>query len=347
MFDERSRKVLRAIVQSYIENPDPVGSRYVTKKYEFGVSPATIRNIMADLEDMGYLMQPHTSAGRVPTDLGYRFFVEALLSERTSECLSFSDEIYSRLKHISDDLDGLLRETTKVISSFSHYLAVASLPTIRNSVFHKIEFISYKDDQIVIVLFTDEGLIRHKVVKNDLALKRSDLQRVVSYLNSRFRGVSVSDVRKQLVEEMKHQKDDFDFLISKAMEMCCSSLPPTGENVFISGLKEVVNLPDFADVEKIKELSGAIEDKHTIIKLLDRIIDGEEEGVHVVIGSENSSKNLRDLSMVASTYKECGMSVGVVGIIGPTRMDYRNAIAAVSAAATFISGVLTGDGLED
>jgi heat-inducible transcriptional repressor len=337
MLDERNRKILWAVVQSYIDTADPVGSRFVSKKFDFGVSPATIRNIMADLEEMGYLMQRHTSSGRVPTDSGYRFYVETLLNEMHTEKLDFSDEVIHQLQKTGHDVDSLLRETTKIISTFSHYLAVASSPKADSSTFHKMEFIRYRDHQIVIMIFTNEGLIKHKVIDNDFSLTQSDLTRFSSFINSRFSGMTIGKMREQLVEEMKQQKDAFDLVMTRAIEMF-DSMNASAEGVFISGLNEVVNLPDFSSIEKIKELSQAIEDKHTMIALIDRFL--EESGIHVVIGDENPVSNMRCLSMVASTYKENDRAIGVIGVIGPKRMNYHSAIAIVDTAARFISRIL-------
>lgn len=338
MLDGRSRKVLWAVVESYIDSPEPVGSRYVTKKYDFGLSPATIRNIMADLEDLGFLMQPHTSAGRVPTDMGYRFFVENILDPSGFENKDYAREINDHLSCMGNDVDCLLHETAKMISRFSHYLAVASLPRTESSTFHKIELIKYKNDRIVVMLFTDEGLIKQKVISNDLSLKQSDLSRISSYLNSRFRGMNISEIREQLVKEMKKQKDECDLLIEKAMDIFSDSSDDSGEGVFISGFREVVNLPEFSDIEKIKNLSEAIEDKHTIVKLIDQIV--REDGIQVVIGAENQVEGMDNLSMVASTYKDNDKPMGVIGIIGPTRMNYQNSILIVDTAAQCLSRLL-------
>ena len=338
MLEGRNKRVLLAVIESYIDSPDPVGSRYVTKKYEFGLSPATIRNIMADLEDMGFLMQPHTSAGRVPTDMGYRFYVENILDPYDVDRAGFPEDMISHLNCLSGDVDCMLQETTKIISQFSHYLGIASLPSTESSTFHKIELLSYKNDRIVVMLFTNEGLIKHKIITNDLALKQSDLSRIASYLNSRFSGMNIGDIRVQLVQEMKEQKDECDTLISRAMDLFGNLSEGSGDDVLISGFKEVVNLPDFSDIEKIKKLSEAIENKHTIVKLIDQIV--QEDGVQIVIGSENRIEGLDNMSMVATTYKDEGRPVGVIGIIGPTRMNYNNAIIIVDTAAKYLGHML-------
>ncbi|UCG77557.1 MAG: heat-inducible transcription repressor HrcA [Nitrospirota bacterium] len=341
MLDSRSQRVLWAVVESYIDSPDPVGSRYVTKKYEFGLSPATIRNIMADLEDLGFLTQPHTSAGRVPTDMGYRFYVENILAPPEENMARMSEQMTNRLLTAGGDVDDILQEATRLISSFSHYLGVASLPRTENSTLHKIEMMNYKDDRIVVMLFTNEGTIKHKIIPNELSLEQRDLGRISSYLSERFTGKNIKEIRSSLVREMKEQKSEFDALIERTLAIFGEGSDNAGDDVLITGFKEVVNLPDFSDIDKIKILSEAIEDKHTIVKLLDKIVDND--GVQVIIGSENRIEGLSNMSMVATTYRESNRPVGVLGIIGPTRMNYQNAIVLVDAAARCLDRMLGGN----
>lgn len=339
MLGDRARKVLLAVIQSYIENPEPVGSRFVSRKFDFGVSPATIRNIMADLEEMGYLTQPHTSSGRVPTDTGYRYYVGSLITDMDTERLEFSDQIVDKLQKSRSNVDGLLRETTKIMSDFSHYLAIASPPRAEKATFHKIDFILYKEQQIAIVLLTDEGLIRHKMIRNELSLSQADLNRFAEYINSRYSGLSISDIRERILEEMKKEKDVFDALMKKVIMVFEQSVDEN-EEVFISGLNQVVNLPDFSNIDRIKALSDTIEEKHKIIRLLDGFLS--EEGVNIIIGEENPYETMKHLSLVTSTYRDGERSLGVVGVIGPRRMNYQAAIAIVDTAARFISKVLIG-----
>lgn len=339
--ETRSRKVLLAVIQSYIKNPEPVGSRFVTRRFDFGVSPATIRNIMADLEEMGYLMQPHTSSGRVPTDTGYRFYVENLINDMNTEQLEFSDQIKSELQRNRSDVDSLLRETTRIMSDFSHYLAIASPPRTDSTIFHKIDFILYKENSIAVVILTDEGLIKHKMIENEFSLKQADLNKFAEYINTRYSGMTIEEIRRRLVDEMRKDKDIFDSLVRRTVSLLESSIDVDySDNVFISGLNQVFNLPDFSDIERIKALSNTIEEKHMIIKLMDRFI--EEEGVNVMIGEENPYENMKNLSLVTSTYRDGEKSMGVVGVIGPRRMNYQAAIAIVDTAARFISNVLLG-----
>lgn len=336
MLDDRFFKVLWAVVDSYISHPDPVGSRYITRKYGFNLSPATIRNIMADLEEMGYLMQPHTSAGRVPTDKGYRFYVDAqeyLQSEKAG--YEYFEDLYARLENIRDDISELLDETTKTISEATHYLGIAIPPKPDRSVFKRINLYKYKENRVATVLITEEGIIKNRIIELDSDLNDRDLKRISDYLNSRFSGYTVDEIRKIIFKEMDSDRFICDRLISKAMRICEEVMHASQNTVFISGLSGVLELPDFSDLERIKAIMKTIEDKRRIIELLDMLSD--DNGVKVVIGSENPITGTMRLSIVASPYKEGDRQVGTIGIIGPTRMNYVSAMAIVDAMARYIT----------
>jgi heat-inducible transcriptional repressor len=340
MFEDRIHKVLWAVVESYISSPDPVGSRFVTKKYEFNLSAATIRNAMADLEELGFLQQPHTSAGRIPTDKGYRFYVDCL-SQRESEAdVHLSNEVIRRLKNIRNDINSLLEEASKMLSTFSHYLGVALSPKPEKTTFRGINLFSYRGGRVVAVLMTDEGIVKNKIIRLDSEdLTQRDLNRISDFLNSEFAGQTLDDIKDRMIKEMYREKILCDTLIARAIRICEEAFSFDYENVFISGLSEVLGLPDFSDLQRIKEISRAIEDKHLIVKLLDML--SKSEGVQVVIGSENPAFEMKKLSLVLSSYKEGGRPIGTIGIIGPTRMDYLKAITVVDTTARFITRVLS------
>jgi heat-inducible transcriptional repressor len=342
ILSERSKKILYAVVQSYINYPDPVGSRIVTKRYPLGLSPATIRNIMADLEEMGFLTQPHTSAGRVPTDLGYRFYVDSLVSEgdlNSNIEIEILQGLYRRLEILKNNIELLLSETTKSLSLLSHYLGVAMSPTPDMTTLRKINLLKYNADKVAVVLFTDEGLIKNKIIAIDSEISQKDLNRIATYLNSELSGYTFDEIRVKLVKEMAKEKIQCDHLISKAMRICKETLCFPLNELFVSGLSGVLDLPDFSDLKTIRELSKAVEDKHNIIKLLDKM--SELEGVQIIIGSENEQDEMKRLSLVASPCRENDRPVGVVGIIGPTRMNYSKAIYIVENTAKFISRMIT------
>jgi heat-inducible transcriptional repressor len=338
MLNDRAERVLFAIVQSFIESAEPVGSRFVTKNYPFNLSPATIRNIMADLEEMGYLAQPYTSAGRVPTDRGYRFYVEYLKSIEDLEA-SFLRAYVSKLELVREDLNGMLEGVARTLAEHSSYLGIAAPVKPERTTLSRIELFSYRGSQIAVMLLTDEGIIKHKVIKMEPGLTPRALRRISEYLNGEFSGYAIDEIRLKLIREMAKEKALCDILISKAIEICREALNfPPGE-IYMFGLSDLIGLPDFSD--RIKGTARAIEDKHQMVRLLEKISSESSTGTAVVIGSENPVKEMKDLSIVLASFRAGERPAGTVGIIGPTRMDYPKAIGMVEAAARFVTEAIS------
>ncbi len=337
MLNERTEKVLFAIVESFINTNEPIGSRFITKTYSFNLSPATIRNIMADLEEFGFLAQPHTSAGRIPTDRGYRFYVDFL--SRSSEVEdAFIESFITRLEAKREDLNGLLEGAARTLSEHSSYLGLAAPMKSGRTTLNRIELFNYRGNYIAVVLLTDEGPIKHKIIRAGQKLTPGTLRRISDYLNQEFSGYTVDEIRLKLVKEMSREKALCDILITKAVEICREALSfPPGE-IYVCGFSDFIGLPDFSS--RIREIAGAIEDKHFMLKLLEQVEAGIE-GPSVLIGSENPVKEMKDLSLIVSTYKQDGKVAGSIGVIGPTRMDYSRAIVMVQTAARFITEALS------
>ena len=340
--DERSKQILYAVVQSYINKPEPVGSRFVTKKYSFGFSPATVRNIMADLDDLGFLSQPHTSAGRVPTDKGYRFYVDSLpainvIREDNELMGKFICQLTKNLENIRSDINNIFWEITNSLSMMSNYIGVATLPKPEKTTFNRIDFIRYKKDKVVAILLTEEGVIKNKILSVDLSFTQEDLNRITEYLNSECLGYTIEEIKNMLIKKAHGEKAVFDELIARAIKIYEQVISFSENDVYVSGLYEMMNLPDFSEISRIREISRAIKDKHIILKLLEELSD--LEGVQVFIGNENPVEELKNLSVVASTYKEKDRPIGVIALIGPTRMDYSKAIYMVDTIAKCISRV--------
>jgi len=337
MLGERSERILFSIVRSYIESGEPVGSRFITKRYSFNISPATVRNTMADLEELGYLAQPHTSAGRVPTDRGYRFFVEFLKKMKERET-SFIKSYIAGLESMREDLNGLLEGAARSLSEHSSYLGVAAPAKPERTTLNRIELFSY-GSHIAVLLLTNEGLVKHKLLKMEPGLTPRSLRRISEYLNSEFAGRSIDEIRHRLIKEMSKEKALCDILISKAVEICREALSFPAGDIHMHGLSGFIGFPDFAD--RLGEIARAIEDKHLMLKLLEKVCEESGGGTSVLIGSENPVRDMKDLSFVMASYKQGGKAAGTVGIIGPTRMDYERAIIMVEATARFITDTLS------
>jgi heat-inducible transcriptional repressor len=337
--DDRTREILLAVIKSYISTPCPVGSRYISKNYQFGLSSATIRNAMSDLEEMGYLSQPHTSSGRVPTDKGYELYIDEILYGAIvsdDRLLYLLDE---DIDH-NDDIDDNLGKVAKILSEYSQYLGIAQTSISEESIVSKMEMFSYKynsDRNVVVTLATEDGALRHKIIKVENRLTQSDLNRISSYLNSEFSGYTLSAIRDRINEDISNKKNLYDDLISNATRLCEKVFFSLSDNIHMFGFSRILNLPDFSDIGLIKRLSNAIEDKQTIVKLIDKIM--RTNGVTVYVGEKYLNNN-SELSIVASRYLDKGRPGGVLGLIGPKRMNYNQAISIVSTTAQFISRYL-------
>jgi len=339
MLDDRSKQVLYAVIQCYINTPGPVGSRVVSKKYHFGFSPATIRNIMSDLEEMGYLRQPHTSAGRVPTDSGYRFYVDSLSAEKQQINNALTAELTKKFELIKKDINSFLDDASKMLSELSHYIGITMSPNTSMTTLSKIELLKYRDNQLAVILFTDEGIIKNKIVPVDPEISQKELNLIAEYINSRFKGQSLDEIKRLILKEMTRERVLCDSLISEAIRICRTAFSAAPGNIYISGLSEVLRLPEFCDINRIRELLQTLEAKHIIVNLLDNI--AESEGTQVIIGAENLLDEMKQFSLVAATYKEGNRPIGTVAIIGPKRMNYQEAISIVDSTAQFITKLLS------
>jgi heat-inducible transcriptional repressor len=336
MLNERKSKVLSAVVQTFIGNPEPVGSRLVTKRYSFGLSPATIRNIMADLEDAGFLMQPHTSAGRIPTDKGYRFYVDSLQLSSSNMESRAAQTIRRRLESIRDDVNQLLNESARTLSDMSSYLGFAIPVRPDGTTLNRIQLYRYHGKKIVAVLITNEGLVSNKILDKDFGLSQRELNRISEFLNSEFSGRTVDEIRRLLKSELSREKNLVDVLMSRAARICREALAfPEGDIIF-SGMAGLIRLPELS--ERIEILTGAIEEKYRILKVLDDL--SATGDVSVIIGSENPDQEMQGLSVVMARYKQGEHSVGSVGMIGPTRMDYSKTIPMVELMARILTGTI-------
>ncbi|MBF0466359.1 MAG: heat-inducible transcription repressor HrcA [Nitrospirae bacterium] len=335
--EERLKKILFAVIESYVDSASPVGSRYISKRFGLGISSATIRNAMCDLEEMGYLSQPHTSAGRMPTGKGYRLLVEELMGFGVSANAELLKLLCDEVIGVRGHLSGFLGAASKILSTYSHYMVVAMETTMENSILGRIELLRCRNDMVAVVLMTEEGTIKHKVSELDVPLSRRDLKNIADFLNSEFRGRTLGEIKIILEKEVRDKRVQRDTLISKVFGFFDKYLSSFDRDVFISGLGELINLPDFDDIGKIKELSNAISDKERIIEILDKIT--ENGGVQVFVGSE-PFLDKKELSLVASSVCDRGRPLGVLGLIGPQRMNYASAISIIETSARFLSSRL-------
>jgi heat-inducible transcriptional repressor len=337
--DNRHKKILWAIIQGHIDLNVPIGSITISKRFPIDLSPASIRNTMAKLEEGGYIRQPHRSAGRVPTEKGYRFYVDALMEKRSFTINpELSNELSSRLRTIASSNRQLLREAALTLSTLSRYLALATPPNIENMAFQRIKFIKYEDKKILTVLISEGGMVKNKIIELDKAYSQKELDRAADNLNSKFSGLSIKKVKEKLAYQLHKEKTVYDELINDLMTLCSDIIVSQKES-FSDGLAGTSNLTDFASIKQIKEVLKAIEDKEFILKLLNRISGSPK--TRVLVGMEDILPAMKDFSMVISPYNDRDIINGAIGIIGPTRMNYKKLIPVVDHTARELTEILS------
>lgn len=337
---ERSKNILKAIINSYIATAEPVGSRTVTKRYDLGISPATARNIMSDLEEMGYLAQPHTSAGRVPTDKAYRFYIDTLLEVGLMP--SQQEQAIMDYHLPREDFHQLMQETSRLLSALSHYAGVVMAPKPAETVYKHIEFIRLTGMRALAIFVSGSGIVHNRIVRLEDDLTQKELEQLSAFLNREMSGRSLRDIRARVVAMMDEERNRYTKLLAKLMKVWAEAAPAEEEaegELFVGGLSEIFNIPDFRDIDKMKELFYAFEEKHRLVRLLDMAM--EAEGVQVFIGSENPYFDMQGVSLVVASYRGEGNVIGTLGIIGPSRMPYNTVIPLVDCTARVVGRLIS------
>jgi len=334
---ERSRQILEAIVEDYIATAEPIGSRTVTRRHDLSLSPATVRNVMSDLEELGFLASPHTSAGRVPTDKAYRFYVDSLLEVR-NVAREEQEEIRKRCSLAGKDLGEVLRETSRTLSTLSDYMGIVVAPRFTTNLFRQIEFVKLGGRRLLAILVSQNGTVQNKLIETDEELHAADLTRMANYLNHLLQGLTIAQVKERILEEMRSDKIKYDALLAQALRFSQETLIDTEAEVFIGGQANILEQPEFADVGRMKEIFRAFEEKGQILGLLDRCL--EAQGVNIYIGSEAHLSQMMGMSLITATYMTGKNTLGVLGVIGPTRMGYAKVIPIVNYTAQLVSRIL-------
>jgi len=334
---EREKEVLRAVVQEYISTGGPVGSQHLSRKPEFDVSSATLRNVLADLEELGFLEKPHTSAGRVPTDRGYRFYVDTLV--RLKEPGPRDRElIHAGLAH-ETGVEDLLTEASRVLHSLTHHAGVVVTPRPDLAVFHRIEFLRLREDRVLAILVGQNGQVHNKVLLVDFPVTSDELLRASNYLSELLHEVTLEEARERIRSEMDHEQALYNALTAKALKLGAAATDlPAGERVLIEGTGSFLEQPEFADVERMRALFKALGEKHKLLALLDRVQRARE--MQIFIGTESEFSSAGDVTVIASPYGSGEQVLGTVGVIGPTRMNYQRVIPLVNFTAMALSKAL-------
>jgi heat-inducible transcriptional repressor len=335
---ERDRKVLQAIIRDYIQTAQPVGSRIISKKSQMGLSPATIRNVMSDLEEMGFLVQPHTSAGRVPTDRAFRFYVDSILNMRRLSSAE-REKIEKSLQEENLDINEIMKRASHMLSLLSKQTGVVLAPRFGSKIFKHIEFIKLREKRILVIIVSKTGEVQNKVIEADEELHQDELNKYGKYLTEIMGDLTLAEAKRKIMEEMNKEKVLFDNLMYRALQLSQKALEDEGEgNLYIEGKTNMMQSPEFADLEKMRALIEAFEEKSKIVKLLDKALSIHE--IQIFIGAENELHEMIDCSVVAAPYSKENYTLGTLGVIGPTRMDYSSIIPIVDYTARIVGKIL-------
>jgi heat-inducible transcriptional repressor len=337
--DGRTREILKAVIFCYTKDAFPVGSRTITKNFNLGISPATVRNVMADLEEMGFLIQPHTSAGRVPTEKAYRYYVDHLLEEeRDSKILEerfTKEEFFPRTGAMLE----LLQETSRTLSQASRYTALVMTPRFGLGRFKQIGFVRLKRCQVMAISVTEDGLLQSRILETEEEFSQKQLNRIANHLNQLYGGLSLEEVRRDVLMQMREVKDLYDQMMAQALTLAKKAMVNLeAGDLYVEGTANILDLPEFADATTMKGLLNIFNEKASMLKLLDTYLDAE--GVQVFIGSENPLLGLSHFSLVVSNYRRGSQVLGTLGVLGPIRMEYSKVIPLVDSTAKRLSHLL-------
>ena len=346
--DDRSREMLALLIRTHITTGSPVVSRAISKLSSEGLSPATVRNIIADLEEAGYLEQPHTSAGRIPSDKGYRFYVDQILDQTR---LSESEETaiqqgllgeHSRANWPS--ADQLMSRASHLLSRFSENVGIVISPNIAYDIIKHIDFVRLSDGRILVITVSRAGLVQDRLVRIDEDLTQDELNRTANYVNANFTGMSLVAIRSELLRRLSEERALYDRLLQNAIMICERGLSETAQSeseVFVEGASNIVTKPEFGDIEKIRELLRMFEEKERLIKILNECVGHMVlQPVAIRIGAENTLPTLRGCAVITSYYSYGDQIIGSLGIVGSVRMEYARAIGAVNFIARLLEQAL-------
>lgn len=323
--DERKLKILKAIISNYLETGEPVGSRTISKYTDLNLSSATIRNEMADLEEMGLIMQPHTSAGRIPTDKGYRLYVDRMMVEKDNEM----EEMKTRLLDRVDKMESLLKQVAKVLAYNTNYATLVTAPQYQNSKLKFIQLSQVDDKQLLAVIVVDGNVIKNKLMKVERMLGNDEVLKLNVLLNTFLQGASLQDINLEMIHTIKDQAGEFADIMENIFQGIAEAIHEADEvEIYTSGATNMLKYPELGNIEQTTKLLEALEDRQGLNELIDETLNSENgTGIQVYIGEETPVSNMKDCSIVTATYELAEGAKGTIGIIGPKRMDYKKVVS--------------------
>ena len=339
---ERAQHLLRVLVQSYIRDGQPVGSRTLSRDAGLPLSSATIRNVMSDLEELGFVASPHTSAGRVPTDRGYRFFVDTLLrAERPPADARELQELHGHFDTVGDSAKSLIATASQLLSNVTHLAGLVTLPMAQSATITHVEFLGLSENRVLVVMVFDDREVQNRIIQLERHYGAEELRRAANLLNDTCRGLSLPQLRAELLRQLKDAQESLNRLMLDAISMAQSAFEqkvPAGIDYVIAGETNLMGLADLGRMDKLKRLFEAFSERRDILHLLDHSL--RAEGVQIFIGHESGYQILDDCSLVAAPYSTGDGVIGVLGVIGPTRMAYERVIPIVDLTAKLLGSAL-------
>lgn len=337
--DERKRKILKAIIKTYMETGEPVGSRTISKYADLNVSSATIRNEMSDLTDMGYIVQPHTSAGRIPSDKGYRLYVDALMKEKEDEIAEIRDLMIEK----TDKMDKVLKQVAKVLAANTNYATMISVPQYSGNKLKFVQLSRVNPLQLVAVVVSDNNVIHNQIIDLDEEMDDQTILKLNLLLNTNLNGVPIQDINLGMIARLKEQAGMHSEIVATVLDAVADTIHVDEEDmeIYTSGATNIFKYPELADKTKASELISAFEEKQQLVDLVkEHMSDTENTGVQVYIGDEMPIQTMRDCSVVTATYELGSGMRGTIGIIGPKRMDYENVVDSLKTLKVQIDALI-------
>lgn len=335
--DERKQRILEALILDYIATGDPVGSRTIARKYNLGVSSATIRNEMADLEELGLIEQPHTSAGRVPSQSGYRYYVDCLMElQPLADTLKkfIQDTLADRIK----ETEALIQLTSKLLSQLTNYTAIVLAPNYGKNFLRHIQILPLEGNKVVMVIVLDNGHVEHRTLDFPYPLAEKDYQKLSYLLNAHMRGLSLEQWKAGIIQDICNELDYQKRFLNEVVESIESIMSVEYESkVYLGGTLNILNQPEFRDVEKVKQILELLEEE----RILKEVLSFERDlGISVKIGTENPYESMKNCSLITATYEVDGKTIGTLGVLGPTRMEYSKSVSIVEFFTAVLADAL-------
>ena len=323
--DERKLKILKAIISNYLETGEPVGSRTISKYTDLNLSSATIRNEMADLEELGLIMQPHTSAGRIPTDKGYRLYVDRMMVEKDTEMEEMKTQLLERV----DKMESLLKQVAKVLAYNTNYATLVTAPQYQNSKLKFIQLSQVDENQLLAVIVVDGNVIKNKLMRVERILGNDEILKLNVLLNTFLQGASLQDINLEMIQTIKAQAGEFADIMENVFQGIAEAMHEADEvEIYTSGTTNMLKYPELGNIEQTTKLLEALEDRQGLGELIDGSINSDDSnGIQVYIGEEAPVSTMKDCSIVTATYELAEGAKGTIGIIGPKRMDYKKVVS--------------------